>query len=176
MIEKLQLKWSPEQISGWLKQTYLDESSMHISHETIYKGLFIQARGALKKELTQHLRSRRLMRRSKNAKIDRSSHGQIIDAVSIRERPAEVEDRAIPGHWEGDLLSGSNNTHIATLVERTTRFTLLIKLKEKDTVTVVNALRKKIKTLPTFLRSSLIWDRGITNIKIYFCDPNNVYA
>lgn len=124
------------------------------------------------------------MRRPKNAKIDRSPRGQIVDAVSIRERPAEIEDRAIPGHWEGDLLSGSNNTHIATLVERTTRCTLLIKLKGKDSVTVVNALRRKIKTLPTFLRSSLTWDRGMelafhkklsidTNIKIYFCDPSS---
>lgn len=184
VIEKLQLKWSPEQISGWLKQTYPDEFTMHISHETIYKSLFIQARGTLKKELTHHLRSRRLMRRPKNAKIDRSPRGQIIDAVSIRERPAEIEDRAIPGHWEGDLLSGSNNTHIATLVERTTRFTLLIKLKGKDTVTVINALRRKIKTLPTFLCNSLTWDRGMelafhkklsidTNIKIYFCDPRS---
>jgi len=128
---------------------------MHISHETIYKSLFIQARGTLKKELTQHLHTRRLMRRPKNAKIDRSPRGQIIDAVSIKERPVEIEDRAIPGHWEGDLLSGSNNTHIATLVERVTRFTVLIKLKGKDTVSVVGALRKRIKKLPAFLRNSL---------------------
>jgi IS30 family transposase len=184
VIEKLNLKWSPEQISGWLKETYPIEPMMHISHETIYKSLFIQARGALKKELTQHLRTRRLMRRPKNAKIDRAPRGQIIDAVSIRERPAEVEDRAIPGHWEGDLLSGSKNTHIATLVERTTRFTILVKLKGKDTVSVVNALRDKIKKLPDNLRNSLTWDRGMelafhkqlsvdTNIQIYFCDPRS---
>jgi IS30 family transposase len=184
IIEKLQNKWSPEQISGWLKETYPTEPNMHISHETIYKSLFIQARGTLKKELTQHLRTRRLMRRPKNAKIDRSPRGQIIDAVSIKERPAEIEDRAIPGHWEGDLISGSNNTHIATLVERTTQFTILVKLKGKDTVSVVGALRKKIKKLPTFLRNSLTLDRGMelalhkqltldTNIQIYFCDPQS---
>lgn len=184
IIEKLKLKWSPEQISGWLKQIFPTETTMHISHETIYKSLFIQARGTLKKELTQHLRSKRLMRRPKNAKIDRSPRGQIIDAVSIRERPAEIEDRAIPGHWEGDLLSGSNNTHIATLVERTTRFTILVKVKGKDTTNVVSALRKKIKKLPLFLRNSLTWDRGMelafhkqlsldANIKIYFCDPQS---
>lgn len=184
IIEKLQNKWSPEQISAWLQQAYPTEPTMHISHETIYKSLFIQARGSLKKELTQHLRTRRLMRRPKNAKIDRSPRGQIIDAVSIRERPAEIEDRAIPGHWEGDLLSGSNNTHIATLVERTTRFTMLVKLKGKDTVSVVSALRKKIKKLPDFLRQSLTWDRGMelafhkqltmdTNIQVYFCDPQS---
>lgn len=184
ITNKLQLKWAPEQISGWLKQTYPNEPDMHVSHETIYKSLFIQARGTLKKELTQHLRTKRLMRRPKNAKIDRSPRGQIKDAISISERPAEVEDRAIPGHWEGDLLSGSNNTHIATLVERTTRFTILVKLKGKDTVNVVDALRKKIKTLPIFLRKSLTWDRGMelalhkklsidTKIKVYFCDPKS---
>jgi IS30 family transposase len=184
IIEKLQCKWSPEQISGWLKQIYPSEPAMHLSHETIYKSLFIQSRGALKKELTQHLRTKRLMRRPKNAKIDRSPRGQIIDAVSIRERPAEIEERAIPGHWEGDLLSGSHNTHMATLVERTTRFTVLVKLKGKDTKSVVNALRKKIKLLPTFLCTSLTWDRGMelalhkqlsidTHIQIYFCDPRS---
>jgi IS30 family transposase len=157
---------------------------MHISHETIYKSLFVQARGTLKKELTRHLRTKRLMRRPKKAKIDRSPRGQIIDAISIRERPAAIEDRAIPGHWEGDLLSGSNNTHIATLVERMTRFTILVKLKGKNTVGVVKALRNKIRTLPIFLRNSLTWDRGMelafhkklsidTNIKIYFCDPQS---
>jgi IS30 family transposase len=184
IIKKLKLKWSPEQISGWLKQTYPNEISMHISHETIYKSLFVQARGTLKKELTRHLRTKRLIRRPKKAKIDRSPRGQIIDAISIRERPAAIEDRAIPGHWEGDLLSGSNNTHIATLVERMTRFTILVKLKGKNTVGVVKALRNKIRTLPIFLRNSLTWDRGMelafhkklsidTNIKIYFCDPQS---
>jgi IS30 family transposase len=157
---------------------------MYLSHETIYKSLFIQARGTLKKELTQHLRTKRLMRRPKNAKIDRSPRGQIIDAVSIRERPGDIEDRAIPGHWEGDLLSGSNNTHMATLVERTTRFTILVKLEGKDTTSVVNALSKKIKQLPNFLRQSLTWDRGMelafhkrltmdTNIQVFFCDPQS---
>lgn len=184
IIEKLQLKWSPAQISGWLKQTYSNETAMQISHETIYKSLFIQARGILKKELTYHLRSKRLMRRPKNAKIDRSPRGQIIDAVSIRERPAEIEDRAIPGHWEGDLVSGSKNTHIATLVERMSRFTILIKLKGKDTESVVSALRNRILTLPAMLRNTLTWDRGMelalhkqltidTNIQVFFCDPRS---
>lgn len=184
IIEKLQLKWSPEQISGWLKQTYPTELTMQISHETIYKSLFIQARGILKKELTQQLRSKRLMRRSKQAKIDRAPRGQIIDAVSIRERPAEIEDRAIPGHWEGDLVSGSKNTHIATLVERMTRFTILVKLNGKDTTNVVTALSQKMKALPHLLRSTLTWDRGMelalhkqltidTNLQVYFCDPRS---
>jgi IS30 family transposase len=159
---------------------------MHLSHETIYKSLFIQARGNLKKELTQHLRSKRLMRRPKNAKIDRSPspRGQIIDAVSIKDRPVEIEERAIPGHWEGDLISGAKNTHIATLVERMTRFTILVKLKGKDTLSVVTALREKIQSLPRTLRETLTWDRGMelaqhkqltidTNIQVYFCDPRS---
>lgn len=182
--EKLKLKWSPEQISGWLKLTYPKDSIMQLSHETIYKSLFIQSRGLLKKELCVHLRSRRMMRRPKNAKIDRIPRGQIIDAISIRERPAEVEDRAIPGHWEGDLLSGSKNTHIATLVERQSRFTLLVKLKGKDAVSVTAALRAKVLTLPNTLRKTLTWDRGMemayhkkftlsTKMKVYFCDPQS---
>ena len=184
IIGKLQCKWSPEQISGWLKQHYPTEPIMHLSHETIYKSLFIQARGALKKELTQHLRSRRLMRRPKSAKIDRSPRGQIIDAVSIKDRPAAIENRAIPGHWEGDLVSGSKNTHIATLVERMTRFTILVKVAGKDTHSVITALRNKIKTLPQMLCGSLTWDRGMelaqhkqltidTNIQVFFCDPRS---
>lgn len=184
IIEKLELKWSPEQISGWLKRMYPDNPEMQVSHETIYKSLFIQARGVLKKELTHYLRSKRLMRRPKNAKIDKSPRGQIIEGISIHARPAEVEDRAIPGHWEGDLVSGSKNTHLATLVERTTRFTMLVKVQGKDTISVVNALREKIKTLPQHLRITLTWDRGMelayhkqltldTNIQVYFCDPRS---
>lgn len=184
VAEKINIKWSPEQISGWLKQMYPTDNNMWISHETIYKSLFIQARGVLKKTLTEHLRSKRLMRRPKNAKIDCAPRGQIIDGISIRERPAEINDRAIPGHWEGDLISGSKNTHIATLVERYSRFTLLVKVKGKDTVSVVSALREKFKTLPMTLRLSLTWDRGMelayhkqltiaTNLQIYFCDPRS---
>lgn len=157
---------------------------MRISHETIYRSLFIQARGVLKKELIGHLRSRRMMRRSKSASTEGQLRGQIIDAVSIRERPADVEDRAIPGHWEGDLISGSKNTHIATLVERHSRFTMLVKVRGKDTISVVTALSKQVRKLPSELRRSLTWDRGTemarhkeftvaTDVQVYFCDPQS---
>ena len=146
VARKLILDWSPEQIAGWLKRRYPGNESMRVSHETIYRSLFLQARGVLKKELMQHLRSRRQLRRSVHAKVAGQSRGQIVDAVSIRERPAEIEDRAIPGHWEGDLLSGTNNSHIATLVERHSRFTLLVKAPSKDTATVVAALSRQVRT------------------------------
>lgn len=157
---------------------------MRVSHETIYRSLFIQARGVLKKELIGHLRSGRMMRRSKNASTDGQPRGQIVDGISIRERPAEIEDRAIPGHWEGDLITGSKNTHIATLVERHSRFTMLVKVKGKDTASVVMALSKQVRKLPAELRQSLTWDRGMelahhkkftiaTNVKVYFCDPQS---
>ncbi len=156
---------------------------MQISHETIYRSLFVQTRGVLKKELMAHLRTRRQLRQAKGG-TTKNGLGQIVDAVSIRERPAEVEDRAVPGHWEGDLLSGSKNTHIATLVERHTRFAMLIKLQSKDTATVVGALGKHVRTLPAELRRSLTWDRGkemadhkaftvATDVKVYFCDPRS---
>jgi IS30 family transposase len=178
---KLDLDWSPEQISGWLEQTFPQDESLRVSHETIYRSLFIQARGVLKKELMRHLRSRRIMRRSKHASTEGQPRGQIIDGVSIRERPADIEDRAIPGHWEGDLITGSKNTHIATLVERHSRFTLLVKLNGKDTASVVSALSRKVRTLPSELRRSLTWDRGMemaqhkkftvaTDVQVYFCD------
>jgi IS30 family transposase len=184
VAKKLQLDWSPEQISGWLKRTFPNEESLHVSHETIYKSLFIQARGVLKKELLQHLRSRRLMRRARNATTAGQTRGQIIDAVSIRERPPEVEDRAVPGHWEGDLLSGANNSHIATLVERKSRFTMLVKVPGKDTETVVTALTHHVRRLPAELRKTLTWDRGTemaqhkrfsiaTDVKVFFCDPQS---
>src|SRR6202795_3457402 len=184
VASKLILDWSPEQISKWLKVHYPSNESMRVSHETIYRSLFIQARGVLKKELIQHLRSKRLMRRSKHSRADGQSRGQIVDAISIRERPAEVEDRAIPGHWDGDLLSGSRNSHIATLVERHSRFTMLVKVPSKDTATVVAALSKHVRKLPASLRRSLTWDRGLemaqhksftvdTNVKVYFCDPQS---
>jgi transposase, IS30 family len=184
VASKLMLDWSPEQISGWLKIHYPDDESMHVSHETIYRSLFIQARGVLKKELLGHLRSKRRIRRSQHSRIFKDSRGQIVDAVSIRERPAEIEDRAIPGHWEGDLLSGSRNTHIATLVERHSRFTALVKVPSRDTAVVVAALSRQIRKLPTSLRRSLTWDRGLemakhktftvaTNVKVYFCDPHS---
>jgi transposase, IS30 family len=184
VASKLILDWSPEQIAGWLKIRYPDNESMRVSHETIYRSLFIQARGVLKKELMQHLRSRRLVRRSRHARAGGKSQGQIVDAVSIRERPAEIEDRAIPGHWEGDLLSGTGNSHIATLVERHSRFTILVKVDSKDTATVVTALSRQIRRLPASLKRSLTWDRGLemakhksftvaTKVNVYFCDPQS---
>jgi IS30 family transposase len=184
VASKLILDWSPEQISGWLKKRYPNHESMRVSHETIYRSLFIQARGVLKKELMQHLRSQRLIRRSRHARADGQSHGQIVDAISIRERPAEVEDRAIPGHWEGDLLAGTSNSHIATLVERHSRFVILVKVPSKDTATVVAALSRHVRKLPASLRRSLTWDRGLemakhksftvaTKVQVYFCDPQS---
>lgn len=181
---KLSQNWSPEQISGWLRQRYPDDESMRISYETIYRSLFIQARGVLKKELQAHLRTKRKFRRSKKATTAGQQRGQIIDAISISERPPEVEDRAVPGHWEGDLLSGAKNSHIATLVERHSRFTMLVKVDGKDTDTVVAALKKHITKLPAELRRSLTWDRGTemakhkafsvaTDVKVYFCDPQS---
>jgi IS30 family transposase len=184
VASKLILDWSPEQISGWLKIQHPDDESMRVSHETIYRSLFIQARGVLKKELMDHLRSKRRMRRSRHASASGQSRGQIVDAVSIRERPAEVEDRAIPGHWEGDLLSGAKNSYIATLVERHSRFAMLIKVSSKDTGVVVAALSRHVRKLPATLRRSLTWDRGLemakhkdftvaTDVKVYFCDPQS---
>lgn len=182
VAKKLQEDWSPEQISGALPRAFPQDASMRISHETIYKSLFIQARGVLKKELLKHLRSRRTMRRSKLATTAGQQRGQIRDAVSIRERPAEVEDRAVPGHWEGDLLAGANNSHIATLVERHSRFTMLVKVAGKDSTNVVQALTAAARKLPKALRRSLTWDRGTelarhrelsmaTDFAIYFCEP-----
>ena len=184
VASKLILDWSPQQISGWLKIQYPADESMRVSHETIYRSLFIQARGVLKKELLGHLRSKRRIRRSQHSRIFKDARGQIVDAISIRERPAEIEDRAIPGHWEGDLIGGTKNSHIATLVERHSRFTALVKVPSKDTAAVVAALSRQIRKLPTTLRRSLTWDRGLemakhktftvaTNVKVYFCDPHS---
>ncbi|HEY2548399.1 MAG TPA: IS30 family transposase, partial [Candidatus Acidoferrum sp.] len=184
VARKLVLDWSPEQISGWLKIRHGDDESMRVSHETIYRSLFIQARGVLKKELLGHLRSKRRIRRSQHSRIFKDARGQIAEAISIRERPAEIEDRAIPGHWEGDLIGGTKNSHIATLVERHSRFTSLVKVPSKDTAAVVAALSRQIRRLPTSLRRSLTWDRGLemakhktftvaTNVKVYFCDPHS---
>jgi IS30 family transposase len=161
VARKLSLDWSPEQITGWLKRRYPGDREMQISHETIYRSLFVQARGVLKKELVGHLRTRRAIRRSKQGGLRGQGRGQIVDAVSIRERPAEAEDRAVPGHREGDLLAGSHNTHIATLVERQSRFTMLVKVPGKDTQTVVKALARQVGRLPAELRKSLTWDRGL---------------
>src|SRR5580765_400296 len=183
VAQKLALQWSPKQISGWLERQFPADPGMRLSHETIYRSLFIQTRGVMKKELMAHLRTARQMRQAKGG-TTKSGLGQIVDTVSIRERPADADDRAVPGHWEGDLLCGANNTHIVTLVERHTRFAMLLKVPSKDTATVVAALGKHVNKLPQQLRRSLTWDRGkemadhknftiATNIKVYFCDPRS---
>jgi len=184
VARKLKEDWSPQQIAGWLKQMYAQDESKRVSHETIYRSLFIQSRGAFRKELTQYLRTKRTMRRSQRSSSHGDGRGQITDIISIRERPADVEDRAVPGHWEGDLLVGSKNSHIATLVERHTRYVMLAKIPSKDTETVVNALIAQAKKLPAELYKSLTWDRGkelsdhkrfslATDIDVYFCDPQS---
>jgi len=184
VAEKLKMLWSPEQIAGWLKQEYADDTSNQVSHEAIYRTLFIQARGALKKELLQHLRRNRAMRRARNYTQKTADHGRITNTISISERPAAVEDRALPGHWEGDLIFGSMNSQIATLVERQTRYVMMAKVDGKDTETVINALVKHAHQLPKELYASLTWDRGkemadhqrftlATDIKVYFCDPQS---
>lgn len=184
VADKLRLLWSPEQIAGWLKHTYPGDESQHVSHETIYRSLFIQARGALKKELLEHLRRTRGMRRSRHYTQKTATHGQIVGGVSISERPASVDDRAVLGHWEGDLVFGSGNSQIATLVERQTRYVMLVKVSGKDTQTVVDALIKNARKLPQELYKSLTWDRGkemaahkrftmATDIQVFFCDPQS---
>lgn len=181
---KLAADWSPEQISGWLKQQFPMDPSLRVSHETLYRTLFLQARGALKKELIAHLRTVRRLRRPNGVAHSTGLRGHIVDAVSIRERPAEAQDRAVPGHWEGDLLCGGKNTYIATLVERHTRFAMLIKVPGKDSASVVSALSKHVRKLPLELRRSLTWDRGhemaehkkftvATDVQVYFCDPQS---
>ena len=182
VARKLRLNWSPEQVAGWLKRAYPEDEFYQVSHETIYRSLFIQARGVLKKELLEHLRAKRTIRRSRHASLKRNGLGQIKDAVSIRERPASVEDRAVPGHWEGDLIGGSRNSYVATLVERHSRYVMLVKVANKDTESVVSALIKQSQRLPSELYRSLTWDRGkeladhqrltlATEVDVYFCDP-----
>ena len=184
IANKLKLHWSPQQIAGWLKRTYPGDEHKTVSHETIYRSLFIQARGVLKKELLQYLKTQRTLRRSRYTSLKNSGLGQIKNMASIRERPASVEDRAVPGHWEGDLIAGTHNSYIATLVERHTRYVMLAKVKNKDTESVINALIKQSKKLPNELYKSLTWDRGkemadhqrftlATDIKVYFCDPQS---
>jgi len=181
---KLKMNWSPQQIDGWLKRQYPSDENKRVSHETIYRSLFIQARGVLKKELQLTLRTQRAIRRSKHHSIKNEGLGKICNTVSIRERPASVEDRAVPGHWEGDLIAGSGNSYIATLVERQTRYVMLVKVASRDTETVINALIKHAHKLPTELYQSLTWDRGkemadhqrftlATDIDVYFCDPQS---
>lgn len=181
---KLQLDWSPQQIAGWLKLQHPNDVALQLSHEAIYRTLFVQSRGALKKELLAHLRSSRIMRRPTNASLKGKGRGKIIDAVSIHERPAEAHDRAVPGHWEGDLLSGASNSHIATLVERASRYTILVKVAGKDTSSVVSGLIRQVRKLPQELRKTLTWDRGMelashktfsiaTDVAVYFADPHS---
>lgn len=163
---------------------YPDDLTMQISHETLYRCLFIHARGVLKKKLVAVLRSRRMMRRAKLATSKGQPRGHIIDAVSISERPAEASDRAVPGYWEGDLITGSKNSHIAMLVERSTRFLVLVRVDGKDTKSVVDGLILEVRQLPEQLWRSLTWDRGTelaqhkrftmdNNIDVYFCDPRS---
>jgi IS30 family transposase len=185
VAQKLREDWSPEQISGWLKRQYPDDEAMRVSHETIYRTLFVQARGALKRELLAHLRSRRMMRKGRHASTAGQQRGQIKEAISIHERPPEAEDRAVPGHWEGDLLlSGSRNTHVAALLERSSRFVMLVGVRGKDTESVVVALSEQIRRLPRTMIDTLTWDRGTemaahkkftvaTDVRIYFCDPKS---
>ena len=184
VAKKLERRWSPEQIAGWLKKTYPEDESYQVSHEIIYRSLYVQARGALKKELIKHLRTQRTMRRSRHGNRSGEGQGQIKGMVRISERPASVEDRAVPGHWEGDLIAGPNESYIATLVERHTRYVMLAKVDGKDTKTVIDALIKQSKKLPRELYRSLTWDRGkelsdhkrfslATDIDVYFCDPQS---
>jgi len=184
VASKLKQRWSPEQIAGWLKRKYSGDDCNRVSHETIYKSLFIQTRGVLKKELLQYLRTQRKMRFPKKSSLKNQGLGKITNAVSIHERPASVEDRAVPGHWEGDLIQGSKNTFIATLVERYSRYVMLVKVKDKCTESVVSELIKQARKLPDELYKSLTWDRGsemaghqkftlATDIKVYFCDPHS---
>lgn len=181
---KLRLRWSPEQIAGWLRHTFPGEADLQLSHETIYRSLYVQARGVLRRELLRSLRTRRTMRRSRRASRRAQGRGQIPEAVPISARPPDVADRAVPGHWEGDLIAGSGNTHLATLVERTSRFTVLVKVPGKDTAGVVRALTKQVRRLPAHLQRSLTWDRGMemadhraftvsTGVQVYFCDPQS---
>jgi IS30 family transposase len=181
VARKLKRDWAPQQIAQWLKHQHPDDASMQVSHETIYQTLFVQARGVFKKELMHHLRRSGQTRRPRKRVVAQNG---IIDAISIRERPAEAADRAVPGHWEGDLLAGTNDSHIATLVERHSRFVMLVKIESKAAESVAAALAKKIRKLPAELRRSLTWDRGTemaahkqftvaTNVKVFFCDPRS---
>jgi len=179
---RLAADWSPQQIAGWLRTTFPDNPEMQVSHETIYLSLFVQSRGVLKRTLLAHLRRRRVIRRARQLVPRRQD--RILDAVSIRERPATAADRAVPGHWEGDLLRGAQRSHVATLVERHSRYVLLVRIPRADSPTVVRALARRVRTLPASLRQSLTWDRGTelaahktftvaTNVQVYFCDPRS---
>lgn len=184
VAHKLAQQWSPQQISGWLRRTFPSDPDMQVSPETIYRSLFVQSRGVLKRRLLQQLRRQRSFRHARAAARRRPRQGQILDAVSIRQRPAEVHDRAVPGHWEGDLLEGARGTYLATLVERQSRYVMLVRLPNKETHTVTRALARRIRRLPDGLMRSLTWDRGTelaahraltiaTDVDVYFCDPQS---
>jgi IS30 family transposase len=185
---KLALRWAPQQISGWLAREYPHDHSRRVSHETIYRSLFIQARGVLKKQLLEQLRTQRTLRypraQGRHGRGRKSGNNQIPEGLCLRERPAEAQDRAVPGHWEGDLLAGTLTSHIATLVERSSRYVMLVKISSRDSSTVIKALSQHIRKLPMELRRSLTWDRGAemhqhqlfsldTKLKVYFCDPHS---
>jgi IS30 family transposase len=183
VASKLRADWSPQQIAQWLVTTYPDDDTMRVSHETIYRTLYVQARGALKKELVAHLRQRHAIRRTRATRTHQR-RGQIVDAVSIADRPAQVEDRALPGHWEGDLLAGNLHSHMVTLVERHSRYVLLVRLRTRDAANVARALARRVRHLPDGLMQSLTWDRGhemahhkrftlATDVQVYFCDPRS---
>lgn len=184
VAEQLRADWSPVQISAWLRMTYPNDPEMRVSAETIYRSLYVQTRGVLRRELTAHLRRGRSIRRSRG-RAPKERLGAIVDGISIAERPAAVEDRAIPGHWEGDLLSGTKNSHVATLVERASRFVMLVRVGSgKDSTRVVDALIDAAHQLPDGLMASLTWDRGselaqhrrfsvATDVAVYFCDPRS---
>jgi len=184
VAEKLMLEWSPAQISAWLRMTFPDDPTQQISAEAIYRTLYVQTRGVLKQELTTYLRRGRSARRSRG-RTAQVHHGTIVDGAHISERPAEVADRAVPGHWEGDLLAGDNNSYIATLVERASRFAVLTRIGAgKSSTQVVDALIAAVHRLPHHLMASLTWDRGTelaqhrrftvaTNVQVYFCDPRS---
>jgi len=181
---KLRADWSPQQIVHWLRTTYPDDAAMQVSHETIYQALYVQARGALKRTLVAHLRRGQRYRRPRASARAARGPGQIVDMVRIAERPPSADSRAVPGHWEGDLLIGKRGTQIATLVERHSRFVLLERLPSAESPTVIAALTRRIQRLPAQLRQSLTWDRGkemalhqqftvATNVQVYFCDPQS---
>ncbi len=184
VAEKLSSRWSPQEIAGWLKTSYAADEDMRVAHETIYRSLFIQARGVLKRELLAALRSKKRMRRAHGAAKQAMKRSLIPDAISIRQRPPEAEDRAVPGHWEGDLITGSINSCIVTLVERRSRFLMLVKIGSRTSADVVEALARHIHNLPRDTFVSLTWDRGsemtaharftiATGVKVYFCDPQS---
>jgi IS30 family transposase len=183
--EKLQRRWSPQQIAGWLKLAFPTSPEMQVSHETIYRTLFVQSRGALRRELTRYLRTGRVIRRPKGVRMPDGRGGR-PNILHISERPAEAKDRAVPGHWEGDLVFGKNMSPVATLVERSTRFVMLVALPSGNhqADVVADALTAAITTLPEQLAKTLTWDQGHemadhqrftiqTGVQVYFCDPKS---